>query len=245
MATSWIVQGLRAVAADLQQSGDWNSISYEAADGYRWRIELMYRELLALELVSDLQDHEREALGYLAQAYQKISQFVDSMSPSDVGDRPFQALVVLRGNLGRPSFEIPLSQLKYLIECRFSVPKIAQIMDVSVSTVRRRMSAYNLSIRDTYSTLSDVELDAIVLQKQNEFPNWGNRQMYGYLISRGIRVQFSRVRESQSRIDPEGSVMRRLQHLQHRSYSVRGPQHLWHIDGNHKLIRSYDMLYNR
>jgi hypothetical protein len=52
-----------------------------------------------------------------------------------------------------------------------------------------------------------------------------------------MRVQFHRVRESQSRIDPEGSMLRRLQYLRRRYYSVRGPQHLWHVDGNHKLIR--------
>ena len=61
--------------------------------------------------------------------------------------------------------------------------------------------------------------------------------MYGYLLSLNIRVQFSRVRESQSRVDPEGSMMRRLFSLRRRSYSVCGPQHLWHIDGHHKLIR--------
>ena len=82
------------------------------------------------------------------------------------------------------------------------------------------MSIFNLSIHATYSSISDEELDAIICSKQHEFPNWGNRQMYGYLISRNIRVQFHRVRESQSRIDPEGSTMRKLQHLRRRTYSM-------------------------
>ena len=133
------------------------------------------------------------------------------------------------GNVGRPSFDIPLSQLKYLIDNRFLVPQIAQMMDVSVSTIRRRMSIYNIYIHDAYSVMSDEELDVIVATKQQEFPNWGNRQMYGYLISRNIRVQFHRVRESQSQVDPEGSIMQRLQHLRRRSYSIPGPQHLWHF----------------
>ena len=30
--------------------------------------------------------------------------------------------------------------------------------------------------------------------------------------------------------------MRRLHSLYRHRYSVAGPQHLWHIDGNHKLI---------
>ena len=42
------------------------------------------------------------------------------------------------------------------------------------------------------------------------------------------------VRESQSHVDPEGSVMRRFNR---RQYHVSGPGALWHIDGHHKLIR--------
>jgi len=36
-----------------------------------------------------------------------------------------------------------------------------------------------------------------------------------------------------------GTTVRALQILvtQRRTYSVRGPLELWHIDGNHKLIR--------
>ena len=110
-------------------------------------------------------------------------------------------------------------------------------MGVSVSTIRRRMSDFNLSIRATYYPIIDEQLDQLVGRVQQQFPNWVNCQMYGYLINHGMRVQFHRVRESQSQIDPESSMMRRLQYLHHRFYSVCGPQHLWHVDGNHKLIR--------
>ena len=61
--------------------------------------------------------------------------------------------------------------------------------------------------------------------------------MYGYLLSQNIRVQYSHVRESQNRVDPDGSMMRQLLTLRRMSYFVHGPQNLWHIDGHHKLIR--------
>lgn len=50
----------------------------------------------------------------------------------------------------------------------------------------------------------------------------------------------SRLQESLRRVDAEGVYMRRLRlHvLRRRQYSVPGPNSLWHIDGNHKLIRS-------
>ena len=98
------------------------------------------------------------------------------------------------------------------------------------------MSSLNLSIRSTYSEISDAEIVRGVQEQ------WGNRQMYGYLLSRGIRVQVDRVRECQRRVDPEGCVLRSLRNLRRRVYSVQGPQHLWHIDGNHKLIR-YACMY--
>ena len=147
------------------------------------------------------------------------------------------AQVAIAGGVGRPAFEIPRGQLQFLIESRFSVPQIAQLLGVPISTVRRRMSSYNLSIRSTYSPMTDDQLDELVAAVQQQFPNWGNRQMYGHLVSHGIRIPFSRVRESQSRVDPEGCMLRRLRNLRRRTYSVQGPQHLWHIDGNHKLIR--------
>ena len=58
------------------------------------------------------------------------------------------------------------------------------------------MQTFNLSIRATYSFITNEELDGLVSRMQEQLPNWGNRQMYGYLLSLNIRVQFSHVRES-------------------------------------------------
>ena len=76
------------------------------------------------------------------------------------------------------------------------------------------MSDYNLTVRMFYANISDEELDRIVAE-----------------------IQQHRVRESQRRVDPAGSIMRRLRIIHRRRYHVNGPQALWHIDGNHKLIR--------
>ena len=47
------------------------------------------------------------------------------------------------------------------------------------------------------------------------------------------------------RIDPEGVVVRTLmlQTVRRRRYSVPAPNSLWHIDGNHKLIRYIKLFY--
>ncbi len=181
---------------------------------------------------------ECTAVDLLNKAYKEMDTLLNKLLSNGEGSSAqFQAPLMLCGVVGRPAYVIPEEQLQCLIESRFTVPQISKLLGVSVSTVRRRMSSLNLSIRCTYSQISDEELDSIIGGVQQQYPNWGNRQMYGYLVSRGIRVQMNRVRECQRRIDPQGCMLRRLRNLRRRVYSVQGPQHLWHIDGHHKLIR--------
>ena len=52
-----------------------------------------------------------------------------------------------------------------------------------------------------------------------------------------IMVQQHGVRESQWRVDPSGSVTRRLRVINRWQYHVNGPGALWHTDSSHKLIR--------
>ena len=144
---------------------------------------------------------------------------------------------VLTGTVGRPCFQIPRDQLTYLIENGFSVPQISEMIGVSIQTIHRRMSEYGLSISAQYSILTDYELDSIVSDIQSQFPMCGNRQMQGHLLSRRYRVQQTRIREAQRRIDPQGAIIRWLHALNRREYNVPAPHSLYHIDGHHKLIR--------
>ena len=57
------------------------------------------------------------------------------------------------------------------------------------------------------------------------------------LKSRGINIQWYRLRESIKRIDPIRTSARWHQVVQRRKYNVAGPNALWHIDGNHSLVR--------
>ena len=52
-------------------------------------------------------------------------------------------------------------------------------------------------------------------------------------MSQGIRVQKARLRNCLKRVDPIGRRLRSIR----RVYNVRSPLALWHMDGNHKLIR--------
>ena len=69
------------------------------------------------------------------------------------------------------------------------------------------------------------------------FLNLGFRMMEGHLLSRGYRLLQVGIRESLHRVDSEGVAARWAIAIQRRRYSVMSPLSLWHVEGNHKLIR--------
>ena len=54
--------------------------------------------------------------------------------------------------------------------------------------------------------------------------------------ARGIHIQRWKVREALETIDPVNRAIRRRYAIQRRLYNVKKPNHIWHIDSNHKLI---------
>ena len=53
----------------------------------------------------------------------------------------------------------------------------------------------------------------------------------------GLKIQRWRVRQCFREIDPVGTVLRWQQVIQRRSYHVRSPNFLLHLDGNHKMVK--------
>ena len=141
------------------------------------------------------------------------------------------------GARGRPQIIISQGVMEYLIGNCFTIHQIALLLQTSPSTVRRHMNRYNISVRSTYPTISDTDLDHIVSGLCNEHPNSGYRMLRGHLTAMGLRVQEDRVRESIRRVDPVVVVNRWIRNIHRRTYSVPSPNALWHMDGNHKLIR--------
>nr|XP_029131653.1 uncharacterized protein LOC114918130 [Labrus bergylta] len=101
------------------------------------------------------------------------------------------------------------------------------------------MRSNGLRVSDTYSSVSDRELDAVIAEIHINHRNTGYRMMGSFLRARGLRVQIPRVRDSLRRVDPDGTELRAMANrtLRRRQYSVPAPNAMWHIDGNHKLIR--------
>ncbi|KAF3833271.1 hypothetical protein F7725_026936, partial [Dissostichus mawsoni] len=141
---------------------------------------------------------------------------------------------------GQPKIVIEREKLTHLLNTHLPVSCIAKCLCVSRRTIYRTMQEFGLSIRGSYSTMTDQELDNIILGIKSQMPNAGYRMVQGHLVSMGLRVQWWRMMASMHRVDAAG-IFRRITELGcvvRRSYSVRGPLSLVHIDTNHKLIRS-------
>ena len=127
--------------------------------------------------------------------------------------RRSEAPVLQSGCAGRPRFDIPEQQLRFLVQSGFTGTQMAEIIGVSLRTVRRRMTDYGLNISEQYADVTDHEL---VMGIKIEFPTCGQKQMMGHQRARGYSVQQVRLREVMRRVDPEGSIMRRLTVLNRR-----------------------------
>lgn len=89
-----------------------------------------------------------------------------------------------------------------------------------------------------FSSLSDDELDKMVLSIKNQHPAAGEVILRGQLKSRGIYVQRSRLRSCLRRLDERNNSGKVKSPFCHSPYvPVPCPNYLWNIIGIHELIR--------
>lgn len=138
---------------------------------------------------------------------------------------------------GRPSLDISEHALSTLLEQQFTQVDIAQLLGCSTKTIHRRIVRYGLSRFIQYTEITDDDLDALVKDFVANFPTAGQKTLAGHLNTLGYRIQRFKIRESLYRVDPWGVEQRSRRLLHRRKYRVPGPNSLWHIDGNHKLVR--------
>ena len=234
MSCSWAVSALRRVISDISAYQDGRRIPHDILDACVMTLELVYRELLVVECMYDFTDADAEGCELVRRALEQLKRLQDEVELSITMEAP---PLVRTGSRGRPRYDVPRQQLLYLVENGFTGPQIAGMLGVSLSTVHRRMSNFGITVGSQYAALTTAKVTTLIREIQLQYPNCGNRLMQGHLLARGYRVQQQRVREAQRMIDPEGSTMRRLQVTNRREYCVAAPRSLWHIDGNHKLIR--------
>ena len=106
---------------------------------------------------------------------------------------------------------------------------------ISRSTLYRRIAESGLPIQG-YTDITDANLDSIIRELKQMHPNDGEVMMAAHLRTRTICIPRARLRASIHHIDPHASENRRAA-IRRRTYSVPSPNSVWHLDGNHILIR--------
>lgn len=221
-------------------------------DGYATLI-LMQDDISRVPETNDsLRGCLRNLLGHIQSLYDYLVSLYENLSTNANPSDSFSTQLTQRSGAegpGRPSLNITKDQIEYLRSMHFSWEKIAQLLQVSVSTLQRRRREFGLSDDlEQYSSMSDDDLDSIYKELTAAdhtdstgggflTPNIGRRRFIGALRSRGIRIQRWRVSQCLRRLDPVGTALRWRLVIYRRKYSVPTPNSLWHFDSAHKLIR--------
>lgn len=140
------------------------------------------------------------------------------------------------GKPGRPRKRIDQAWLEKALSpsLKLSRAEVARELKVHYNTVKNYAAEYN--INTSYSTMTDAELDELVRAYKLLRPTSGRRYAEGHIRDLGHRLQESRVHESLKRVDGLGNILRKNDTVKRRVYHVPRPNHLWHLDGHHKLI---------
>lgn len=161
---------------------------------------------------------------------------------------------------GRPRIDINPNDLIALTSGRrVTRTHLAELYGCHPRTIRRRLLEFGLSepgppvftteINDSgiatriyqpgssseLSTLSDEQLDVLILSIYQHFPSFGRRMIDGYLLQLGHQVPRSRVEASYARVIGPPTTAFGPRRIQRRVYKVAGPMALVHHDGQHGM----------
>ncbi|XP_028414096.1 uncharacterized protein LOC114537175 [Dendronephthya gigantea] len=146
--------------------------------------------------------------------------------------------LVMDGGVGRPKFNIREDTLIELRALGFSWTNIAKMLLVSRWTIYRRAREFGLIYMSRFSDITDQQLDDKVRSFINEHGNLvGSSIVWGHLRSAGLTVQRERVCKCLARIDPDNIRIRWAVTVSRRAYQCAGPNYIWYLDENHKLVK--------
>jgi hypothetical protein len=150
---------------------------------------------------------------------------------------PDPVTIIRTGKPGRPRKAIDLDFLREASSTHHNLKltELAKLLGIHRNVLRLYMKRHGI-LRE-YSAISDADLDDLVRTFKIQKPESGLRYIVSFLRNHGLRVQRSRVRSSLNRVDGLGRVLRNRRAIRRRTYQVKRPNAIWHVDGHHKLIR--------
>ncbi|XP_045024105.1 uncharacterized protein LOC123469355 isoform X1 [Daphnia magna] len=129
---------------------------------------------------------------------------------------------------------VDVEQLKDYLACDFKIHGISVLMQISEPTLKRRIKEYGLSIRGSYSNISDNDLDIVIANVLKRFPKFGLQLLQGKLVADGYKLQEKRLRASYARIGLK-KAKPGLKQIPRVVYHADSPLQMWHMDGFHKF----------
>ena len=84
-------------------------------------------------------------------------------------------------NPGRPKIHVPIEEIELLRNLQFSWTHIAKLLDISQSTLYRRLEEEGVSLNTAFSNISDGDLDRVIREIKATHPNDGERLIIGPL----------------------------------------------------------------
>lgn len=125
------------------------------------------------------------------------------------------------------------------IRCRALEQQIVEPGDpvfVTLTDEDGEVFRIHTSSTGSQSTLTDEELDGIMLDILNAFPSFGRRMIDGHLHYLGQHLPRRRIQESYARVNGPPVAAFGLRRIQRRVYRVAGFNSLQHHDGQHGNI---------
>ena len=176
------------------------------------------------ERLNDVQDESSllnlltELIASIESLLEKLSQIVE-IHPVK---RNHNVCPTLPSTGGRPAFNITKEQIEQLRDTGMNWKNIANFLSVSERTLLRRREEYG--IEQSFSDISDANLDEEVRKILSLTPYSGESYVVGDLKGRRIFVQRERVRKSLRRVDAIGRSIRKRYAICRRVYNVYGPK---------------------
>ena len=132
-------------------------------------------------------------------------------------------------------------EVKEYFKCGFEYMDILKLLyerhgiQISLRTLHRILKKHGLQRRNIQKIDSYRLIKAINKISLDGGENRGYRNVHHRLIEQGIQLSRETTRVALKELDPEGCEKRARHKLKRRSYHSKGPNEVWHIDGNDKL----------
>ena len=126
---------------------------------------------------------------------------ISEMFENSINDNrlSIQLISLEYSGIGRAKLNVSYDHIYFLLQNEFKCTIIAKMLQISLRTLRRRMSEYGITQKMFQITIAELELDDKVREIVRYFPQIGYRGLLGELERQSIRITRNRATEAATR----------------------------------------------